>query len=334
MKSTRMFSLLAGSLVALAVISVRAHAATGESEWGDLGYSNPSSSTPEVEEIPMALADAPAPEAKTRVENDNDEIATTISSAELLEAEPAAAKVEEVEIKPAPAASKRRNITDISTVQNTYGVETEERQSISIYAAPFAGMTSVIGNDTADSAPQYTVGGSVGLLISNNMLVEASYARAETNFSNPRVNSTQGVFLMGNTNVFTLKQDIISGGARLFVLGRESRIRPFLGGGISYARGSLNYTTAYAAAVGNQSQFTNDLTLSQYQGFGEIGAEVAITRNIVASASFQLSGVLSSSTSGSDAATANNYDPSRLDVGNSVSRTASYMIAGGVGIYF
>jgi hypothetical protein len=317
MKKTNSYSLLAGSIIALAVLSLKANAATAESDWGDTGYAHPAAA--QVEPLPMALTDAPAPESKSRVEND--EIASTISSAELMESEP----------KPAP---KTRSITDISTVQNTYGVETEERQSISVYAAPFGGMTAMVGNDSADSSPQYTLGGSVGLLISNNMLVELSYDHAETAFSNPRINSIQSVSFVPNTNMMTLKQNTISGGARLFILGRESRVRPFVGGGVSYTKGTLNYSGFYASAVAGQSQYTAAMDIKQYQGFGELGAEIAITKNLVASLSFAMSGVLSSSTSGNDATTANNYDPSRQDVANSVSRTASYLVAGGVGIYF
>jgi outer membrane protein W len=330
MKKVRTFSLLAGSLVALAMISVKANAATAESEWGDMGYAHPAET--QVEPIPMAMTDAPAPANHARVENDNDEIASTISSAELMESEPkAAAPLEEVEVKP---AKKSKSITDISTVQNTYGVETEERQSISVYAAPFAGVTSMVGNDAADSSPQYTAGGTVGLLISNNMLVDASFTHAETAFSNPRTNSAQNVYYVPNANLMTMKQNSVSGGARFFILGRESRIRPFLGAGVSYTKGTLAYSGGYATAVANQSQFSKELDISEYQGFGELGAEVAITKNIAASVSFAMSGILSGSTSANDTVSANSYDPTRQDVANSVSRTASYCVAAGLGIYF
>ena len=51
MKKTKIYGILAGSMMALAMISFKAKAQIIESEWGDLGYSQ---SSPEVEELPTA----------------------------------------------------------------------------------------------------------------------------------------------------------------------------------------------------------------------------------------------------------------------------------------
>ena len=328
MKKTKVFGLLAGSLVALATISIRAHAQAVESGWGDLGYTQP---VPQVEAISESLSDE-AGSASTRAPEaqigNNDDI--KLPDSESVSAKPV--KRAEVKSEEIPNSKPRRSFTNLSTVENTYGVMTEEKSGISLYISPFAGSSSVIGNDTADNNPQYAVGASAGLLISSNMLLEISYVHAEQNFSNPRINTTQGVYVNSDANVFALKQNVIDAGIKLFILGRESRIRPFLGGGMGYSRGTLNYTTPYQQALANQAVYLSDFSINQYNGFGELGAEFAITRNIVATGSFRLHGVLGSSTSGDSAPL--NYDPSKLDVGNSLSRTASYLISAGLGIYF
>jgi hypothetical protein len=321
MKKRRVFSLLAGSLVVLAIISVKsARAETTESDWGDLGYSHPEKAKPEV--VPMSLADAPAPVDNGKAQ-DNDEIATTISSAELMQAEPRAAKVEEENIRP---PERGHSATDISSVQNTYGVETEERRATQFYASPFAGASSLVGNGTVDSSPSYVAGGTVGALFGQKFMVNVSFTHAETNYSNPLTNST-GILL--GSNAFLMKQNLIGAGGKFFILGRESRIRPFVGAGMSYSRGTLDYSSGYSALL-TGAQYTNDLAINQYSGYGEIGTEVAITKQLVANISFQMSDVLSSSVGDGSS----NYDATRVNVGNSVSQSASYVVSAGVGIYF
>ena len=328
MKNTKLIGLLVGSAIALALISNFARGeeeAAAVGEWGDTVYAGNTAPEPKVEaaldseivEMPP-MADAPAPRAKSRVESE--EIMTTQSGAE--------SRTEN------RSANSKVKTSNISTAEDTFGVATEERQSPAFYASPFAGYSSPIGNDSADSEPKFTLGAKLGLLISNNMLVEIGYTRAETNFSNPRIRPNIYSYGLAGASVFNLTQNIFSGGARFFILGRDSRVRPFMGGGASYSREYLNYTTAYAQASNNSTQFTSDLILNQFRGYGEIGAEVAITRTIVASASFQFNGVISSGTNGTYADSNSVYDASRADVANSLSRTASYLISGGVGIYF
>lgn len=333
MNRTKLYSVLAGSFMALALISLKARAQAVESEWGDLGYTQKS---PEVEEIPSSVSDERLTDTPETVMSTAPETVAVNNDDVILPDNKSAASAPEmktvVKSEDLPPARSTKHFTDVATVQNTYGVMTEENPPTALYVSPFGGTSSVIGNDTADNSPQSAFGANVGLLVSSNMLLELGYTRAVQNFSNPRINTTQGVFVSGNNNVFSLKQNVFDAGVKLFILGRESRLRPFLGGGAGYSRGILNYTPAYQQALGNQAIYSSDFAINQFEGFGELGAEFAFTRNVVATASFRLHGVLSSTTSGDSAPL--NYDPSKLDVGNSLSRTASYLISAGLGIYF
>ena len=305
---TRILSMLAGSIVALMLISMKAHADETNANWGDLGYANPKSET------------------ETKV--DNDEIAATISSAELAEKD--AARAEEsnaMQTVKIARPTEEKSITDISSVQNTFGVETEARQDISIYLAPLAGLTSMVGNDTVDSTPKYAVGATAGVLLLHNLRLDASFIHAESSLSNPFFSSNGIPY--GASGVFAFNQNIVSAGAKFFILGRESRVRPFAGGGMSYSSGSLNYAAVYAARLAGQGQYLTELSMKNVQAFGEVGAEIAITRAIVANVSFAIGSVISSSVDGQAS-----YDATRLTVSNSVGRTASYLASAGVGIYF
>jgi hypothetical protein len=307
-------------LLFLAATTQIAYSDAQAEEWGDTSYVNPPANEAEVEEIPSSMAsDEPV----------------AVSESSLASANEDSYREEAKAAKAPTTAEKPSSFDNISTVRNTYGVNTEEKASLKVYLAPFAGMSSLTGNTTADATPRYAAGANVGLLISSNMMLDASYTYSEQNLSNPRYNTTSGILLgTGVANVFGLKQNAFDAGVKLFFLGRESRFRPFFGGGMGYTKSYLNYTANYQQALGNQAQYLNDFVTNQITGFGEIGAEFAFTRSIVATAMFKLNGVFSSNTSASDASTTQNYDASKLEVGNSLSRTASYTVGAGVGIYF
>lgn len=307
-------------LVALAVLTVKARAADSTDTWGDLGYTHPG---PVVEEVPESISDdAPSLTLADASVTQTTSVTMTKSS-------------EESSVKSEPIAAKpSKRITDINTVENTYGVMTEERQPISIYVSPFAGVASVIGNDTSDSTPKYAAGISAGALVSSNILLYGSYTYSLQDFSNPRLNAANGITL-ASSELFEMKQNSIEGGVRFYILGRDSRVRPFVGGGMGIAKSTLNYTAANQSILAQYSPlYGNEFSISQVNGLGELGAEIAITKSIVANASFKIRGVLSSSTSGDSQTTAVNYDTSKLDVGNSLSRSASFVLGAGLGVYF
>jgi outer membrane protein W len=289
-------------------------------DWGDTNYVNPSTTEVQAEEIPSSIADENEPKAITE---------DALASANEDSYRDGAVQKENIEEKPVEKRSSRSSVTNISTVRNTYGVMTEEKPGLKLYAAPFGGISSVVGNATADASARYALGATVGLLVSSNMMIEVGYTYSEQNLSNPR-SSTLGAFVgAGTTDVFALKQNSFDAGVKLFFLGRESRFRPFFGGGMGYSKSYLNYTPNYQLVLGNQPQYASDFVTNQYTGFGEVGAEFAFTKAVVATAMFKLNGVLSSNTTNPNAT-----DSIKGTVGDSLSRTASYTVGAGVGIYF
>ena len=132
-------------------------------------------------------------------------------------------------------------------------------------------------------------------------------------------------------NVFESRQSNIDAGVKLFFLGRESRLRPFVGASFGLANSRFNYSATYQMFMGG----AEDLMIKQFLGMGQLGAEFAITRNFVATAAFGVNGVLASSVQTSlNEMTASGLEASRLQAGNSLSRSAAYQGTLGVGLYF
>jgi len=292
------------ALLMLILVSDRVNA-----EIWELGYTKPV-----VEE----LNDEDAIES---LPTENSEIAETEKSPKTVEAKVATEDL-------SSSKSSARNFTRISTSKNTFGVETVEQQKSSIYVAPFFGFASVLGNGTVDVNPQYSFGGRIGYLLLDNLMIEGGYSRNWMMTSAP-ISTSIGYQA---PNVFDYRQRTMDLGGKLFFLGRESRLRPFIYGGFAMTNATLNYATNYQAL----SAVTGDFEISQLQGAGQLGLEFAFTRRIVATATFQLNGVLSHKATAPTAngGVVNLLESSRITAGNSLSHSATYAGSLGLGVYF
>lgn len=353
-------------VLAFGGLSISSRADFADEGWGDLGYSK---SEAEVEAIPESVDPSsvePSPEAIAANTQSADEVmeqgesnslqTSTVTSEDLprqvdssqvvdnealaraqSEAEAAERANNSKKSKPSSTASNSsgtgRSFGKINTVRNTHGVMTEEDSGVQFFVAPFGGMTSITGNTTVDSNPRYALGAQAGLLLTSNLLLGVSFTYSEQNLSGLRSNVTNG--MVGPTpDVFAYKSNSIEAGGKLFFLGRESRVRPFFGGGFGWGKSYLNYTAANLQALGYSPSYVNDFSISQFGAYGELGAEVAITRAVVVMAGFKLRGILSTTSSAEDAGELAALDPTKVAVGNSLSRSASYSIGAGLGIYF
>jgi len=301
-----------GVIVLLFTVSF-AHIGLAYAETWDLGYTN---SKAEVEEIPSSIND-------TSNEVSGDEAKANITEVAVSDQQDSMLNQEQAPVQSGITLNK------ISTKENTFGVETVEKTGVRFYLAPVAGIASVMGNATVDVLPQYAIGGRAGLLVSDSILVEGGYTYTLMNTSAPLNGMLSGSI---PNNTLALKQNSMDAGVKLFFLGRDSRFRPFVGAGFGYTTSTLDYAQAYTG--GASSQYSTDFKINQFQGAGQLGAEFAFTRSIVATAAFKLSGVITSSDSMSDANAATTYDVSRQIAGDSLSHSATYIGTIGLGVYF
>ncbi len=279
------------------------------SDWGEMGYNN-TTVNPQVEQMPESIPPSFADHSNSK-------------PAETIPTEPERSPLLAVDPM---LTDDSQSASNISTVKNSYGVMTEENKPAQLYASPFGGMAAFTGNSTVNTSPGPSFGVNLGVLISSQLMIEAGYIYSQQSVSNPLT----GNRFSPDTNVFDHKQSQFDLGGKLFFLGRESRFRPFFGGGMGYSRSTLNYSSNVNVGAFQTADFvTNNMT-----AYGEVGAEFAFTRAIVAMAMFKFDGVVSSNSSADDSLTAQSLDANKMTVGSALSKSSAYMIGAGLGIYF
>ena len=203
------------------------------------------------------------------------------------------------------------------SVRNSFGVQTEELSPIRIFVAPRIGYHSTFGLADVEISPEVSIGGEFGVLLSGQIFLGVFYS-----------SSSQNMFISGlrpgSEFQWTLKTAGV--GTRFFLLSQASWAHPYFGGGLSWSQGRFG---PLAPEFQTGHIVDSDIQFSQFGGFGEVGVELNLTRSVVGTFQFKLAGVISSSTGEGDV-----QDQEIRDRGNSVSRSASYLLGVGVGIYF
>ena len=163
---------------------------------------------------------------------------------------------------------------------------------------------------------------------------------------------------LGNQDTLNMNQNVFEAGVKLSLLGPDSKVRPFIGGGGAYAKSYLNYTqqyqqmfnggslySPYGLGMGNTS---SDYELSQYLGYLDAGVDIKLSKTISIGASFKYYTVLSSSENGQLAyggfygygygpyygANSPLLNQDKTMAGASLSASAFYTIAGDVSFVF
>lgn len=297
--------------------------------WGDLGYSKPQAI---VE--PMPSAEIAAPEGEILLAAAEDDIPLALEPVNPVERTAIGSPVP----KTASVANRRTGrVSNVSTLQNTHGVLTVEQKPAQFYLSPFGGMSDVVGNSTVTSTPRFAVGIQGGVLLSSSFLLSASYTYSDQALSLPREGSPFAGFFVNSTEAFNYRTNHVELGGRLYILGRESRVRPFFGGGFGWGKHFLNYAAANLQAVGYQPGFVQDMVLNQWNGFGELGTEVAITRALAIQLAFKFRGVLGVTTSVNSpegSVATESADVTKQRVSDSISRNAAYTLGAGLSVVF
>jgi hypothetical protein len=225
---------------------------------------------------------------------------------------------------------------DLYESESTYGVETIESDPIQFYLAPSIGSAFLVGNHLVDSNSRPSLSVRGGVLLTEQILATIGFERRSTDLLNPRtqnpINFANALGSNGSA-LFNYEQTSLDVGVELFILGREKRFRPFIGGSMGYRSGNLNYSQAALAALGNASFFDANYSIKQVFGSAHLGAEFAITKAIVITTQFAFEGVFGATGSDNESG-ASKFDPTKAEVANSLSKSLAYSLTVGMGLYF
>lgn len=152
---------------------------------------------------------------------------------------------------------------------------------------PRAGL-STMSNNFFEMKNQYALGVALGFDVSDNVGVDVGYTFASYQVGLLGAPNYGGYSL----NQLSYKSNTIDMGMKLFLTGRDSRVRPFVGGGLAYTIGYVNYDTSMAY---NQNIQGQDYQLNQFQGMLQAGIDFKIASNISLGMTYKYLRALSSS---------------------------------------
>jgi len=190
--------------------------------------------------------------------------------------------------------------------QNSQSTLDAKEEKISIGITPRAGLSSMSSTSGFDIESRYSVGLGLDVGVADNLSFEIGYQFSEYGLKYAPTNTfvqwlesyNNGYYnSSSNRDTHVLKQNVFDMGIKLYLLGRDSRFRPYVGGGGGYARTYLNYDQRYINLMKQYGyqQYTSDYELSQYLGYLSTGFDIQLSKSISVGAGFKYYTVLSSS---------------------------------------
>lgn len=279
-------------------------------------------------------------------------LATTVVQDGLTEtaAAPLAAPADAyLSIDKAPKISDSDSESDDELADGASLAKADEKKSGlsgSVRLTPLGGFTS-LKSDNYNIDSRYTAGIGLEVDIDSNLSAVASYTYSQYdvtlangtsfyNYYSPILNG-------GNTNKLEYNQNLFDAGLRFYLLPRESRFRAYVGAGLGYNKGYLNYKQNQAYGYTGYTSYgtLEDYEVTSFVGQMETGAEIQLSKMVAFGGLFKYSKILSSR----ENRPINNYgfvnngygyqaqDDKSL-VGGSISQNDFYSILGTVKVSF
>ncbi|MBC7387271.1 MAG: porin family protein [Cryobacterium sp.] len=178
------------------------------------------------------------------------------------------------------------NGTSVTPV-GKYEGEKSTRSGISI--TPRVGL-STISNDFYDLSNQGSAGVGLGFDVSENVGIELGYT-----YSTYQVGlKNQGGYGGFQPNQLAFKNNSVDMSMKLYLSGLDAKVRPFLGGGVAYSTGYINYNQSQNFYSSYQ---TGDYQLSQFSALVQAGLEFKISNNVSLGVSYKFIKPMSSTES-------------------------------------
>ena len=195
-------------------------------------------------------------------------------------------------------------ITSRSSVQSSEVKETSSGDRAVISVAPHAGLCNIVGQGGYfDVRPRYAAGIAAEVSASENFSFEMGYTFNEYGVAMASTNPfvlyrQQSASMFGAPTSFenvVMKQNVLDAGLKVHVLGGESRLRPFVGGGGAYSKGYINFDPR---VLGDMNRFygrnvSPDYEVSSFLGYVSSGLDVRVAKGVSVGAEFKYYAVLS-----------------------------------------
>jgi hypothetical protein len=98
-----------------------------------------------------------------------------------------------------------------------------------------------------------------------------------------------------NNSTGALKQNVVDAGIKVHLLGRQSKLRPYIGGGAGYSRSYLNYDPRIVDFLRNAGYGVSpDYDMTQFLANASAGVELQLSKSVVVGLSYKYFTVLSS----------------------------------------
>lgn len=209
-----------------------------------------------------------------------------------------------------PASGVNPSLTETgqSSSQMALPASSGEHSKFSIGAR--AGIASMASHGDYTMNPKYAGGLAIALEATDNVAFEVGYTYAVTGIgiapSSPYIQAIQAYqnyYGSVNTNTLNLNNNIFDVGVKLYLFGPDAAIRPFVGGGLTYSRGFINYDPSLVTAVqqygyGGGQTLGGDYTLNEYMASLSAGLDVRVSKNVSVGITAKYYDVLSSDQNG------------------------------------
>ncbi|MBI4924916.1 MAG: hypothetical protein HY843_03245 [Bdellovibrio sp.] len=223
--------------------------------------------------------------------------------------------------------------------------------------APRIGMANMSDSQTFKIDSRYSAGIGLGVDVSSHAVIELGYA-----FNEYGVSYTSGDFFVANSIAYAsgggyqknfdpvaMKQNVFEGGVKLNMLGNDSKIKPFIGGGGAYSKSYINYDQKVIQIMRQSyglNHLTDDYEVSSFLGYMSTGLDIKLGDSIALGAAFKYYKVLSAKENGVinvNGMYGNAYYPygyystgeyEKSMVGGSLARSSFYTITAGVSFNF
>jgi hypothetical protein len=186
-----------------------------------------------------------------------------------------------------------------------------ERTQISV--SPRVGIANMVGDSTyLQVSPRFSAGLAAELGTGDYFTFQIGYLYSQYGVAmasnNPLVGMAQAQaanYGQGNFQSINMNQNVFDAGAKVHVLGVDSRVRPFVGAGGAYAISYLNFAptllgqlNSYYRTYAPGLAASSDYTVKNFLGYLSAGSDFRISKHISLGGEFRYYAVLSDQQSG------------------------------------